>query len=1087
MMIVELGWLEMLLHSLKGASSPSGSARVWLARECLKRPRLAPFLDDPLLTYQGEFLSLDRQQLALETAWESRDDQSGAVGLLWGALYFPAMQKAVAARIAVAELPLETPESWFLLEPLEPMPECVQASAQKGLIEALRLIEQAGLPPPRPCRLLYQVEHVAQVTGDSLGLPLFLALLSVLLQVPLRPRLGATGAVEEGVLRPVGWVTEKRAALEAHGIVLLSPESCSDLAGAAQQALDGGPALTPQGRAVSPLVPAPTFLVADVALELSDQQVAQVAAFESSVCAALVRCSGFLYRERAGVEEGIRAAFATVESACAAALALQQALLRRPWPEQNAPLLARVGIAQGEAERIAEGYRSEAARLAVRLMQAAQPGQILVPMELLAGQTYDYTSLGTHRLRDLSTRLTLAQLESPEVPRCTLAPRTLPARQHNLPLELNPLLGRELERASIRAFFEAGRRLVTLTGPGGVGKTRLALQVAAELVGSFPDGVWFVALADVSGEEQFLAAIGDALGLAIREKSVNLLETLAQRKILLVLDNFETVLSCAPKLASILRQSPDLVCLVTSQVLLDIQGEWRFDVGALPLPEAMELFIERAHQAQPALQFNEAEMLCISRICRRLEQMPLAVELAAVRVRIFSIEEIEVHLDDALSLLATRTRDIPARHRTMRAALDWSFSLLDEIERRYFLRMSVFPGSFLPAAAESVCDEPRIVEWLQLLEEKSLVRRDDTGRWRMLHLVHLFAQEKLRENSHEENRAQEGLIKYAQSIIEHAYVNSDSYAEKDAYEKTDADFEIVRQGMDLLREKRNIDFVSGLIKFHVYLRKRRYLKELQAWAEFSLENIHDVDLISKGHLYMMLAYCFREKNDPKTIEYYDIALEIGRQIDDRSLIVDSMSNKGIFIVRSNEISTALELYHEAMNICKSIGDELLYVRLLNNMAQAKIKEEKYDEVDEILIESEKICRDKGYTRDLIVCLSTRGWKDFCIMNYGKVIADAMSVIDICIELKDVMPFVKTLNNLYIAESSLGSVNYKVFMMCCDIYDDVGDVDGGRVVRKTLRDRYGIFQWEKYCYGVRYDLRDLKGTFAAIQELANGAT
>ena len=661
-----LARLNALLKALESMPPEARQGGLWLALQALGDPQLIPYVSDPLLPLEGAFLSLDSQLLALQAARASLPANAGGLGTIWGALYLPAQQKARPCRVAVAALSAPTELGWPLPEPVAPVSPSVARSAAAALREALALIERVGMPPPRPVHLLYGVEEGLSAAGDSLGLPLFLATLSALTGLPLRPQLGATGALAEGALCAVNWTEAKRTALQAEGISLLSHSDVETLAEAATQALEGGEGFrycVPS--AVPPLVALPTFLVADV--ELSDLLGArdEIAAFERTVCAALERQGGFLYRRQAAVEEGIRAVFATPEAACAAGVAVQQALVRHPWAAGCAPLLARIGLYQGSAERVRDGYFGAAPGMAFRLMQAAHAGQILLPQELAAEVTLVTVALGIHRLRDLSMALNLCRLDAPEVPHCELSPRTLRVRNHNLPLEPNPLLGRAMELASIRAFLESGRRLVTLTGAGGIGKTRLALQVAAELADRFTDGVWFVSLADVHNEEQLDAAIAEALGLEIRDSRVRFIETLAERRMLLVLDNFETVLVAAPRVAQLLRQAPGLVCLVTSQALLSLTGEWRFEVAPLELVEAERLFIERALQVEHDLALTEADLSCIRRICQRLEGMPLAVELAAARRRLFSLEEIEARLDNALSLLVTRARDVPERQRRL--------------------------------------------------------------------------------------------------------------------------------------------------------------------------------------------------------------------------------------------------------------------------------------------------------------------------------------------------------------------------------------------------------------------------------------
>ncbi len=348
-----LEFLHALLTQQATASPAAVPTLLWLALRSLEHPELAPYIADPLLPYNGEFLSLDSQQRALLRVAQQLPRGSSWQGMLWGALYRPAEQKAIACRVAVAALPKTTGIGWAAPEAILPVSEDVAQSASVALTEVLRLIEQVGQPPPRPVQLVYAIENAGSAAGDSLGLPLFLATLSALTEQPIGANWGATGALGEGSLRSVGWTAAKAATLAEQGVQLLSPDQVATLAEAAALVLDKGAVFTQAPvTIISPIVPEPTFLALDTELPDLLGARAVIAAFEQTACAALERHGGFLYRRQAGVEEGIRAAFATPEAACAAAVAVQQALLRRQWHGNSTPLLARIGLCRGVAERV---------------------------------------------------------------------------------------------------------------------------------------------------------------------------------------------------------------------------------------------------------------------------------------------------------------------------------------------------------------------------------------------------------------------------------------------------------------------------------------------------------------------------------------------------------------------------------------------------------------------------------------------------------------------------------------------------------------------------------------------------------------
>jgi predicted ATPase len=340
---------------------------------------------------------------------------------------------------------------------------------------------------------------------------------------------------------------------------------------------------------------------------------------------------------------------------------------------------------------------------------------------------------------------------------------------NNLPLQLTGLVGREREISEVGRMLEDAR-LLTLTGPGGSGKTRLALAVASEVVEEYEDGAWLVELAPLSDPELVPEAVASVLG--VREATGSpLLETLADhvrsRTILLVLDNCEHLIeACAGLVEELLRSCPNLSILATSREALGVEGETIFVVPPLSLPdprrlpavdglshyEAARLFVERARALRPSFALTEQNAVAVAQICHRLDGMPLAIELAAARVRVLSVEQIAKRLEDSFALL-TGGRSTLAHHGTLGATMDWSHDLLSEEERVLFRRLSVFAGSFALEVAETVgsgggIGEGEVLDLLSSLVNKSLVlvtERDGEARFRMLETVRQYASDKLEE------------------------------------------------------------------------------------------------------------------------------------------------------------------------------------------------------------------------------------------------------------------------------------------------------------------------------------------------------
>ena len=443
-------------------------------------------------------------------------------------------------------------------------------------------------------------------------------------------------------------------------------------------------------------------------------------------------------------------AFPDAPSALAYAIAGQRAMAAHEWPPGH-PVRVRIGIHTGEALRVGDDYVGLTLHEAARITSAANGGQMLLSgatRSLVATQLPEgvhLIDLGLHRLKDLAEPERLFQVDDPETPGPFPPPRSLDARPNNLPVQVTSFIGRA-ELAEARRLL-AGAHLLTLTGPGGTGKTRLALQLAAELSDDFPDGVFFVPLDAVTDPELVPSAIVSALGLeAGKVPSIErLLAWGREMRVLLVLDNFEQVVDAVSSVSRLLRELPQIRIVVTSRTPLRVYGEQELPVPPLGVPqpdgltaeaaarsEAVRLFVERAMSAQPSFRLSEENASLVVDIVRRLDGLPLAIELAAARVRLLSVPVLRERLDRRLSLLVGGPRDRPSRQQTLRGAIDWSFDLLDEGERRLFERFGVFAGGAWLLTAETVCGPAAELggdafDGLTSLADKSLLRTMPDG------------------------------------------------------------------------------------------------------------------------------------------------------------------------------------------------------------------------------------------------------------------------------------------------------------------------------------------------------------------------
>jgi predicted ATPase/class 3 adenylate cyclase len=486
--------------------------------------------------------------------------------------------------------------------------------------------------------------------------------------------------------------------------------------------------------------------------------------------------------------DGFFLAFARTADAVAATVAAQHALAAEPWPD-DAIIRVRMGIHTGDGRLDADGgYVGADVHRAARVAAAGHGGQVLLSettSSLVAGELpagVSLRGLGEHRLKDLRPERILQLVIEGE--RTDFPPiRSLDRRPNNLPTQLTSFVGRAAELTAAGNLLQT-TRLLTLTGPGGTGKTRLSLQLAADVAERFADGIWFVALEPVRDPGLIAATILTTLGLVEaggRAAHDVLVDWLADRQVLLVLDNFEQVIDGAPVVADILRGAPRVSVIVTSRAPLRVSGEQEYPVPGLPAPrdvlalsdlekmnlpagdrrldaaaatqfEAVRLFIARAVGVRPDFKVTNENAPAVAGIAARLHGMPLAIELAAARIKLLPPDAILERLEHQLGVLASGSRDLPERQQTLRGAIAWSHDLLDEGQRRLLARLSVFVGGCELDSGEAVCgpaaelDGLDVLDGLVALADQSLVRAEEIDgetRFRMLDTIREFASEQL--------------------------------------------------------------------------------------------------------------------------------------------------------------------------------------------------------------------------------------------------------------------------------------------------------------------------------------------------------
>ena len=404
------------------------------------------------------------------------------------------------------------------------------------------------------------------------------------------------------------------------------------------------------------------------------------------------------------------------------------------------PLRVRMGVHTGRPTVHQNDYAGIDVHRVARIAAAAHGGQVVVSKatRAAAGDDLAFRDLGEHRLKDLAEPEWLYQLGDEGFPPLRSLGNT------NLPSPATPLVGRRRELEELTTVLAAdGARLITLTGPGGTGKTRLAVEAAAEVAGSYPNGVFFVPLAPVSDPALVMQAIAQELGLTERageQLERTIARALEDRTLLLVLDNFEHLLVAAPAIADLLAGTRGVAVLVTSREPLRIRGEQEYAVAPLSADEALALFVQRARAVRADFSVNGDEPLAHA-ICERLDRLPLAIELVAARVKLLPLAAIAERVDTCLTFVASSRRDLTERQRTLRGAIEWSYELLDADERALFARLAVFSGGWTLEAAQKVCAAD--IDALASLLDKSLLVRDGDDRFSMLATIREYAREQL--------------------------------------------------------------------------------------------------------------------------------------------------------------------------------------------------------------------------------------------------------------------------------------------------------------------------------------------------------
>jgi predicted ATPase/class 3 adenylate cyclase len=556
------------------------------------------------------------------------------------------------------------------------------------------------------------------------------------------------------------------------------------------------------------------------------------------------------------------------------------------------PIRVRVGIHTGTPLLAEEGYVGQDVHKGARIAAAGHGGQVLLSKETRELAHVEVTDLGEHHLKDFADPVWIFQIGQERFPPLKTISNT------NLPRPASSFVGRDKEVEEVASLLQDGARLLTLTGPGGSGKTRLAIEAAAELVPEFKAGVFWVGLAPLRDPALVAETIGQTLGA-----KDGLAEHIAERELLLLLDNLEQVVEAAPELASLVETCPNLKLLVTSRELLRVKGEVEYPVLPLAEPEAVELFCGRA-RTEP----NES----VHELCRALDNLPLALELAAARTSVLSPKQILERVSTRLDLLKGG-RDADPRQQTLRATIEWSYELLDEKERRLFARLAVFAGGCTLQAAEEVTDAD--LDTLQSLVDKSLLRHTDQRFW-MLETIHEYAAERLEESSEADELRQrhaEHFLALAEEAAPHLIFYSSEWTEH-----LEREHDNLRAALEHLDGELTLRLAGALKDFWVYA---GHVPEARRRLERALATDERPSPPRAKALDALAEMAYRSGDSAAASVLGEEALELFRRFGDMAGAAYAQWNLGVFFIELGEHGRAQRACQESVEFFRQVGDD----------------------------------------------------------------------------------------------------------------------------------------------------------------------
>lgn len=741
--------------------------------------------------------------------------------------------------------------------------------------------------------------------------------------------------------------------------------------------------------------------------------------------------------------DGVFAVFGDVVSAARAACCLQEEFAVEEWPTAS-PLRTRAALHTGSAEARDGDFYGPAVHRSARLVALAHGGQVLASaaaaaeLHGLLPEGMGLRDLGPHRLLDLSPAERVFQITGPRMQADFPPILGLEAYPNNLPVHVTTFVGREAQQAEVGRLLEESH-LVTITGPGGGGKTRLALQVAAAYVPQFADGVWFVELDHVASPDLVDRTVAEAIGLAGntgRPWLDVLVDHLAPRQALVVLDNCEHLVApCAALASRLLRTCPGLRLLATSRELLAVTGEFVYPLAQLAVPdtdrelsvegvgrvESVRLFVDRAAAVRPGFALDPSNVRSVALICSRLDGIPLAVELAAARVRVLTPRQIVERLDDALGLLAAADRTARPHSLTLRSAVDWSYGLLGPEEQILFARLSAFVGSFGLEAAESVCGSAPVarscvLDGLTALVDKSLVvarAGEEVMRFRLLEVLREYASARLAEGPDADEVLQRHAA-YFSALARDAGVRLKGPEAPTVLALLDADHgnfqAALTRSLDRRAAEPALQLAAGLWR---YWRIRGLVAQARAWLErcMALPGTERPTPLLTEVVRGAAALAFDQGDYAGCRRLWEHSRDASREAGDLPGLADTLGNLGNVTLVLCDFDASARYYQESMALMEQLGDERGIAIGLCNLGLLAQRRGSLGEAHGLFADSLTAMRRIGHQPGVAHVLRTLGSLATAMENHDEARACLEESLALSQELGDRRGIAASLNNL----------------------------------------------------------------------------